>query len=114
MRKVGSPVTRARNEITHCDSGVSIEHGQGNLVEQNVFRNDRLGVHFWWDDDQDKRVPMAGGKAFPGFEWRSSPELNINAIWLYRYMSQPESNKSLVWWDHVVIAKKYIRPITPK
>ncbi len=68
----------------------------------------------WWDDDQDKRVPMAGGKAFPGFEWRSSPELNINAIWLYRYMSQPESNKSLVWWDHVVIAKKYIGPITPK
>jgi parallel beta-helix repeat protein len=43
----------ARNEITHCDSGVSIEHGQGNLVEQNVFRDDRLGVHYWWDDDQD-------------------------------------------------------------
>ncbi len=67
-----------------------------------------------YDYEQGKGVPIAGGKPFPGFEWRSVPELNANAIWFYRYMSQPEEGKSLVWWDHLVIAKKYIGPITPK
>jgi len=66
-----------------------------------------------WDDQQGKGVPIQGGEPFPGFEWRSVPELNINAIWLYRYMSQPETGTSKVWWDHLVIAKKYIGPITP-
>ena len=41
------------------------------------------------------------------------PELKANAIWLYRYMSQAEEGTSKVWWDDVVIAKKYIGPITP-
>ena len=38
---------------------------------------------------------------------------NINAIWLFRYMSQPEMGTSKVWWDHLVVAKKYIGPLTP-
>ena len=67
-----------------------------------------------WDYDQGKGVTIEGGKPFPGFEWRTVPELNVNAIWLYRYMSQAETGKSLVWWDHLVIAKKYIGPLTPK
>jgi len=67
-----------------------------------------------YDYEQGKGVTIAGGKPFPGFTWRNVPDLNINAIWLYRYMSKPETNKSLVWWDHVVVAKKYIGPITPK
>ena len=58
-------------------------------------------------------MPIEGGKPFPGFAWRSSPELKINAVWLYRYMSQPEQGTSQVWWDHVVVAKKYIGPLTP-
>ena len=66
-----------------------------------------------WDYEQGQGVPIEGGRPFPGFAWRSTPELNINAVWLYRYMSQPETGRSLVWWDHVVVAKKYIRPLTP-
>ena len=66
-----------------------------------------------WDYQQGRGVPLEGGKPFPGFAWRSTPELNINAIWLYRYMSQPEQGTSKVWWDHLVIAKKYIGPLTP-
>ncbi|MCR4413290.1 MAG: hypothetical protein NUV77_12800 [Thermoguttaceae bacterium] len=60
-----------------------------------------------------KGVPIEGGKPFPGFAWRTTPDLNINAIWLYRYMSQPEQGTSKVWWDHLVVAKKYIGPLTP-
>jgi len=66
-----------------------------------------------WDYRQGKGVAIEGGKPFPGFAWRSAPELNINAIWLYRYMSQPEKGTSKVWWDHLVVAKKGIGPLTP-
>jgi hypothetical protein len=66
-----------------------------------------------WDYQEGKGVEHQGGKPFPGFAWRSTPELNINAIWLYRYMSQPEKGTSKVWWDHLVVARKYIGPLTP-
>ena len=66
-----------------------------------------------WDYQQGHGVPLAGSKPFPGFAWRSTPELNINAIWLYRYMSRPEQGTSKVWWDHLVVARKYIGPMTP-
>ena len=66
-----------------------------------------------WDYRQGKGVSNEGGKPFPGFAWRNTPELNINAIWLYRYMSRPETGVSKVWWDHLVVAKKYIGPLTP-
>lgn len=66
-----------------------------------------------WDYDQGKGVPLEGERPFPGFAWRSTPQLNINGVWLYRYMSQPEKGTSQVWWDHLVVAKKYIGPLTP-
>jgi hypothetical protein len=66
-----------------------------------------------WDYPQGKGVDLQGGKPFPGFAWRNVPELNVNAIWLYRYFSQPETGTSKVWWDNLVIAKKYIGPLTP-
>jgi hypothetical protein len=67
-----------------------------------------------WDYEKGKGVPIAGGKPFPGFRWRSVPELNVNSIWLYRYMSKPETGTSKVWWDHLVVAKKYIGPLSPR
>ncbi|MHB8900017.1 MAG: hypothetical protein ACYC6Y_14815 [Thermoguttaceae bacterium] len=66
-----------------------------------------------WDYAQGKGVSIEGGRPFPGFAWRSTPELNVNAVWLYRYMSQPEKGTSKVWWDHVVVARKYIGPLAP-
>ena len=67
-----------------------------------------------WDYQQNRGVPIEGGRPFPGFQWRNRPELNINGLWLYRYMSQPEQGTSKVWWDHLVVAKKYIGPLTPR
>ena len=66
-----------------------------------------------WNYQLGKSAPIPGGKPFPGFAWRSVPELNVNAVWLYRYMDPPEPGTSKVWWDHVVVAKKYIGPLTP-
>jgi len=28
-------------------------------------------------------------------------------------MSEPEAGTSKVWWDHLVVAKSYIGPLTP-
>jgi hypothetical protein len=66
-----------------------------------------------WDYPQGKGVDLQGGKPFPGFAWRNVPELNANAIWLYRYMDPPEPGTSKCWWANVVIAKKYVGPLTP-
>ncbi len=66
-----------------------------------------------WDYQKGKGVSIAGGKPFPGFTWRNVPDLNANAIWLYRYMSKPEEGTSKVLWHHVVVAKKYIGPLSP-
>jgi hypothetical protein len=66
-----------------------------------------------WDYSKGKGVPIEGGKPFPGIRWRNVPELNANALWLYRYMSKPETGVSKVWWDHLVVAKKYIGPLSP-
>lgn len=77
------------------------------------FKPYAAGEGVAWDYQQGRGVPIEGGKPFPGFVWRSAPKLNINAIWLHRYMSQPEKGTSKVWWDHVVVAKKYIGPLAP-
>jgi hypothetical protein len=45
-----------------------------------------------WDDRQGKGVSLEGGRPFPGFAWRSSPKLNINTLWLYRYMYERSLN----------------------
>lgn len=71
----------------------------------------REGVR--WLDSKGERVSIGGGKPFPGFVWRNVPELNINGLWLYRYMSHPEKGTSKVWWANLVVAKKYIGPISP-
>ena len=31
--------------------GVNIEHGSGNQILGNVFRNNKCAVHLWWDND---------------------------------------------------------------
>ena len=33
--------------------GVNIEHGRRNRVVHNTFKNNKCGVHFWWDPEGD-------------------------------------------------------------
>jgi len=51
---------------------------------------------------------------FAGIEWRSSPDLKINAFWLMSYITDhsAKTNKvNRVWFDDVVVATDYIGPI---
>lgn len=40
--------------------GVNIEHGRGNIIHGNTFKNNACGVHLWWDADEGLlRLPWA-------------------------------------------------------
>ena len=54
------------------------------------------------------------GSPFEGFRWRRNPNVVFNYIWLKNYsdnnVSYPSNNNVL--YDHIVVAKKYIGPIS--
>ncbi len=33
--------------------GINIEHGSRNVIVENTFENNRVGVRLWWDDDKE-------------------------------------------------------------
>src|SRR2546422_10584924 len=49
------------------------------------------------------------GSPFEGFRWRSDLNLKLNWIWLQNYApSDPAGFTGNMYFDHVVVAKKYI------
>jgi hypothetical protein len=77
---------------------------------------------------KDRFVAGEGGP-FEGFRWRTDNELKINTFWLLYYMENvfkdadqfktrsgiaynPDSGS--VWFDHVIVATRYIGPFHPK
>ncbi len=52
---------------------------------------------------------------FGGIEWRTSPDLKINAFWLLCYVTDrwTKHRVNRVWFDDVVVATDYIGPIRP-
>jgi len=54
------------------------------------------------------------GRPFEGFRWRTTRDLAINYLWLSLYITKaPRGHVSRVWFDHVVVAKRYIGPLKP-
>ena len=54
-------------------------------------------------------IPNPAGTPFEGYRWRAIDLLKINWIWLTYYTTgNPSGFVGKVWWDHVVLAKKYI------
>ncbi|MCU0724088.1 MAG: hypothetical protein MUC63_10845 [Planctomycetes bacterium] len=68
-----------------------------------------------WDDERGGRAEFEvpeGGAPFEGFRWRSSPDLNVNFLWLLVFITgAPEGHESRIWFDHVVLAREYVGPI---
>jgi len=57
-------------------------------------------------------------KPFEGFDWRTDERLKVNRLWLQWYVSPEVAEKArtdtnTVYFDDLVVAKKYIGPITP-
>lgn len=44
----------SQNEIADSlTAGIAIEHGHDNWIEGNTFKNDKIGVWLWWDEDKE-------------------------------------------------------------
>lgn len=57
--------------------------------------------------------PGVGGTPFEGFRWRAIDLLKLNWVSLQHYTSEnPQGFGGRVWWDHLVLAKKYAGPIS--
>lgn len=76
------------------------------------------------------RLDDEKGKPFEGLRWRTDPAININKVWLLHYVNPEEGTAkanakylaehpetkinlktSTVWFDHLVVAKRYIGPM---
>lgn len=63
----------------------------------------------WWQPDSE------ASNTFNGFRWRTVEELAVNYVWTYVYITKaPHGHVSKVWFDDIVIADRYIGPITPR
>ena len=108
MVKMNDPVAASNGE-------------QAFWIDGKLFRRDgqvasHIGKGFpkgrwtggWW------RPEAAGRGAFEGFRWRSLDRLKVNYVWAYLYITRaPRGHVSRVWFDNIVVARKYIGPIHP-
>jgi len=77
-------------------------------VQANTVGKDDGRQAFWIDGR------LVGD--FGGFEWRTAPDLKINAFWLMSYITDRWTKHPVnrVWFDDVVVATDYIGPIAGK
>lgn len=60
----------------------------------------------------DRWRPDPGGEPFEGFLWRTTPELGVNNVWTYLYITgADDGHVSRVWFDDMVVAREYIGPM---
>ena len=94
MVKLNDPVTTSNGELAFWINGATKNH---------------LGPGFptgsWiWDS-----FHPGNGSAFPGFQWRTDPALNLNWIWLEHYADNtPAGQESQMQLAHVVAARSYV------
>ena len=60
----------------------------------------------------DSFLPGRDGEPFEGFQWRKTDDLKLNFLWVLLYITKaPEGHVSKVWFDHIVVAKRYVGPM---
>lgn len=104
----------------------AVEKSDGELA---LWLDGRLSMHIGpgtrhgpWTGEGFRVLPE-GGERFPGFRWRTHPELAITYFSLSHFVTTDsyQANKvgnppptNTVWFDEVVLAKEYIGPMTTK
>ncbi|HEY6978258.1 MAG TPA: hypothetical protein VH396_18285 [Chitinophagaceae bacterium] len=97
MIKLNNPVTAHNGELRIWQNGIEVGYwGQG-------FPNGHWLKDKWYNNPADP--------PFPGFQWRTDANLNINWLWFEFYHDNPDAPSSYIKFDHLVVAKKYIGPI---
>ncbi len=98
MIKLNSPVTASNGELRLWINGVQITH-LGNNVPSGIWNE----THF----------TEGSGIPFEGFQWRNDAALNLNYIWLKNFNDDNSADHhGNIYFDHLVIARTYIGPIT--
>jgi len=115
--KMNSSPEESDGEQTFWIDGKPVGHFAPNSVI-GYWMRDKFRL-----DETDERA-----KAFEGFRWRKDMRLNVNKFWLLHYVSENAFKKNdeyaaehpnflintdtaTVWFDDIVIAKKYVGPI---
>ena len=107
MVKLNDPVSKANGEQAYWIDGKLWRH-EGQTVSHTGkgFPRGRW-VH-------DKFIPDPKGTPFEGYQWRTSDKLKINFIWTYLYITRaPAGHVSRLWFDNIVVARKYVGPLRP-
>lgn len=100
MVKLNSPVTASNGELKLWINGVQITH---------------IGYQFPNGNWSETHFTEGSGSPFGGFQWRNDEALNLNYIWLRNYnTSNGPGHIGNIYFDHLVVAKKYIGPISTK
>ncbi|MFQ5848426.1 MAG: hypothetical protein ACE5IQ_12250 [Candidatus Methylomirabilales bacterium] len=105
MISMNDPVSASNGELAlWIDGKPRIKDGQ---VISHFGKGFPRGRWVW-----DSFLPDPTGKPFEGFQWRTVKKLNVNYVWAYLYITKaPRGHVSRVWFDDIVVAKKYIGPI---
>jgi len=107
MMKMNDPVTESNGEQELWIDGKSWKK-DGQLISR-VGKGFPKGKWIW-----DSFMPDPEGEPFEGFQWRSDEKLNLNFLWMLLYITDaPPGHVSKVWFDDIVVAKKYIGPANP-
>ena len=98
MVKMNSPTSESNGEMALWIDGNQVIHLRQGAPSGNWLVN--------------MFTPAANGTPFEGFRWRATEALKLNWLWLKHYTTaDPSGFVGRMWWDHVVLARKYIGPI---
>jgi hypothetical protein len=104
MMKMNNPVTESNGEQAIWIDGKSWK--KDGQVISHLGKGFPKGKWVW-----DSFMPDPEGEPFEGFQWRSDKKLNLNFLWILLYITDaPAGHVSKVWFDDIVVAKKYIGP----
>ena len=104
MMKMNDPVTEHNGQQAMWINGKSWEK-DGQTIS-HFGKGFPKGKWVW-----DSFIPEPEGMPFEGFQWRSVEELKLNFLWILLYITKaPPGHVSKVWFDDIVVAKKYIGP----
>ncbi|MBK8956547.1 MAG: hypothetical protein IPM34_13470 [Saprospiraceae bacterium] len=91
---------------------VSSSNGAIKLWVNGILVSD-LGYQFPTGTWNYNYFTEGAGLPFEGFQFRNDKALNLNYLWLRNFNDQnPPNHMGNVYFDHLVVAKKYIGPIS--
>ena len=107
MMKMNDPVTETNGEQAFWIDGHPWKK-DGQTIS-HLGKGFPKGKWIW-----DSFIPNPDGEPFEGFQWRNDEKLKLNFLWILLYITKaPPGHVSKVWFDDIVVAKKYIGPTVP-